>query len=94
MGLVDEAVAKRDEAEEVALNWSCRDGSHGTCATLGYGIGGDTLATFGWLFVYLCPLSGYRGGISIDLERLLIQWAVVGFAIGGGMVYFKNSDTK
>lgn len=87
-------MAKRDEAEEVALNWSCCDGFYGTCATLGYGIGGDTLVTsVGYSFIFEPP-SGYRGGISIDLERLLIQWAVVGFAIGGGMVYFENSDTK
>lgn len=39
--------------------------------------------------------GGYRvGGIQIDFQRLILQWVIVGFVIGGLLVTSKSGKSK
>jgi hypothetical protein len=32
--------------------------------------------------------------VSVDLDRLLVQWVAVGFVIVGGIFFFRDSENK
>jgi hypothetical protein len=53
-----------------------------------------TESPIGYALILAPPQLGAAHIVKIDFSRLLLQWALVALAVGGGQIFLKDSTGK